>query len=385
MFSTFAAIVEKHYKIKMKDEIKSGRLMSLDTLRGLDMFFLMGFAVLVTNITKFWPDSSVAQSIAAQMDHVQWNGLADHDTIFPVFLFIAGISFPFSLAKQRERGHTEGQILYKTIKRGIVLVLLGAMYNGFFDLDFANLRIASVLGRIGLAWMFSALLFMKFKTKVLAVIAPVILIGYWLAMWLIPGGPDPFSYENNLVGVIDRAILPGHLYENGFFDPEGLFSTLPAIVTAMLGMFTGKLIRLPEEKLSGLKKCRYLVIGGIALLVIGYAWSLVFPLNKKLWTSSFVCVVAGYPMLAFALFYYLIDIKQYRRWTLFFRVIGMNSITIYLTMRIFDYGQISNFFLHGFTKMCSGTWADLINTVGYIIVGWLYLYFLYRKKVFLKV
>src|SRR5574344_533160 len=114
----------------MKDEIKSGRLMSLDTLRGLDMFFLMGFAVLVTNITKFWPDSSVAQSIAAQMDHVQWNGLADHDTIFPVFLFIAGISFPFSLAKQRERGHTEGQILYKTIKRGIVLVLLGIMYNG---------------------------------------------------------------------------------------------------------------------------------------------------------------------------------------------------------------------------------------------------------------
>jgi predicted acyltransferase len=369
----------------MKEKNSNGRLMSLDTLRGLDMFFLMGFAGLVTAITKFWPDNNVALSIAAQMDHVQWNGLADHDTIFPVFLFIAGISFPFSLAKQRERGHTEGQILYKTIKRGIILVLLGIMYNGFFDFDFTNLRIASVLGRIGLAWMFSALLFMKFKTKVLAVIAPLILIGYWLAMWLIPGGSDPFSYENNLVGMIDRVLLPGHLYENNFFDPEGLFSTLPAIVTAMLGMFTGKLVRLPENKLSGLKKCRYLVIGGLALLVIGYAWSLVFPLNKKLWTSSFVCVVAGYPMLVFALFYYLIDIKQHRQWTLFFRVIGMNSITIYLTMRIIDYGQISKFFLNGLAKMCGGTWVDVINTIGYILVGWLYLYFLYNKKIFLKV
>ena len=280
----------------MKEGIKNERLMSLDTLRGLDMFFLMGFAVLVAAITRFFPNNSLAQIIGLQMEHVEWNGLADHDTIFPVFLFIAGISFPFSLAKQREHGHTEGQILYKTIKRGVILVLLGIMYNGFFNFDFANLRIASVLGRIGLAWMFSALLFMKFKMKVLTVIAPLILIGYWLAMWLIPGGTDPFSYENNLVGIIDRAILPGHLYENNFFDPEGLFSTIPAIVTAMLGMFTGVFIRLPEEKISGPKKCCYLVIAGIALLFIGYMWSLVFPLNKKLWTSSFVCVVAGYPM-----------------------------------------------------------------------------------------
>ena len=369
----------------MKELSNSGRLMSLDTLRGLDMFFIMGFATLVRTIAELWPDSGIAQEVATQMCHADWNGLTDHDTIFPVFLFIAGISFPFSLAKQRQGGRSENQILFKIIKRGVILFCLGMMYNGFFNLDFSNWRFGSVLGRIGLAWMFSALLFMKFRTKVLAILAPVILIGYWLAMWLIPGGPDPFSCENNLVGIIDRAVFSGPFYTNGGFDPEGLFSTLPAIVTAMLGMFTGLLIRLPEEKLSGLKKCRYLVIAGIALLIIGYAWSMVFPLNKKLWTSSFVCVVAGYPMLAFALFYYLIDIKQYRRWTVFFRVIGLNSITIYLTTRIVDFHLISDFFLKGFSTMCGGSWTEIINLLGYIALGWLYLYFLYRKKIFLKV
>src|SRR5574344_1880907 len=128
----------------MKEENKNGRLWSLDTLRGLDMFFLMGFGALIANIAAFWPDNSVAQWFGGQMEYVEWNGLAQHDTIFPVFLFIAGISFPFSLAKQREKGHTQKQILYKTIKRGIVLVLLGIVYNGFFKFDFDNLRIASV-------------------------------------------------------------------------------------------------------------------------------------------------------------------------------------------------------------------------------------------------
>jgi predicted acyltransferase len=370
----------------MKNEFdKKERLLSLDTLRGFDMLFIMGLAELIVSLCKLFPSGGFTQWLTFQMDHVEWNGLTHHDTIFPLFLFIAGISFPFSLAKQRASGKTEKQILLKIIKRGIILVLLGLVYNGFFRLDFANLRCASVLARIGLAWMFSALLFMKFKPKVLASVGVVILVGYWLLMWLIPGGSDPYSFQNNLVGTIDRVLLPGRLYEHNFFDPEGLLSTLPAIVTAMLGMFTGQFVRISNDKISGNKKALYMAGAAAALLIIGLLWSTVFPVNKKLWSSTFVLVVAAYSLFMFALFYYLIDVKGYRRWTFFFRVVGMNSITIYLAQEIINFGGISKYFLGGLAGMCSETWASIINETGYIAVCWLFLYFLYKKNVFLKV
>ena len=362
------------------------RLWSLDALRGFDMLFIMGLATWIVALCSLFPDSGLMQWLALQMKHVEWNGLAHHDTIFPLFLFIAGISFPFSMAKQRASGKTEKQIFYKIIIRGLVLVFLGLVYNGFFKLEFANLRCASVLARIGLAWMFSALLFMKFKPKVLAITGAVILIGYWLLLWLIPGGAETYSFEKNLVGAVDRVLLPGRLaYGGNHFDPEGLLSTLPAIVTAMLGMFTGQFIRISNDKVSGNKKALYMTIAAAALLIIGLLWSMVFPINKKLWSSSFVCVVGAYSLFLFALFYYLIDVKGYRRWTLFFRVVGMNSITIYLAQQIINFRQVSRYFIGGLAGLCPEAWAKLINETGYIIACWLFLYFLYKKKIFLKV
>ena len=371
----------------MKTEFnKKDRLLSLDALRGFDMLFIMGLAGWVVAVCNFFPSSGFTVWLSGQMKHVAWDGLAHHDTIFPLFLFIAGISFPFSIAKQRAAGKTETQIFLKIIKRGITLVLLGLVYNGIFRLDFADLRCASVLARIGLAWMFSALLFMKFKTKPLVTIAAVILIGYWLLMWLIPGGPETYSFEKNLVGMIDRVILPGKLiYGDNSFDPEGLFSTLPAIVTAMLGMFTGQFIRTSDEKISENKKVLYMLAAAVVLLIIGILWNFVFPINKMLWSSSFVCVVAAYSLFMFAFFYYIIDVKRYRRWTFFFRVVGMNSITIYLAQRIINFSGISKFFFGGLAEKCPEIWANLINTTGYIVVCWLFLYFLYKKNVFLKV
>jgi Uncharacterized conserved protein len=371
----------------MKAEFnKKDRLLSLDALRGFDMLFIMGLAGWVVSVCHLFPESGFTVWLTSQMSHVKWDGLAHHDTIFPLFLFIAGISFPFSIAKQRAAGKTEKQIFWKIIKRGIVLVLLGMVYNGIFNLDFDNIRCASVLARIGLAWMFSALLFMKFKTKPLAIIAGIILIGYWLLMWLIPGGPETYSFEKNLAGIIDRAILPGKLiYANNHFDPEGLFSTLPAIVTAMLGMFTGQFIRVSDDKVSENKKVLYMLAAGAALLIIGLLWNFVFPINKMLWSSSFVCVVAAYSLFLFAIFYYIIDVKGYRKWTFFFRVVGMNSITIYLAQRIISFSVISKFFFGGLAGKCPEIWANFINATGYIIVCWLFLYFLYKKNVFLKV
>jgi predicted acyltransferase len=371
--------------MKNKQE-KKERLLSLDALRGFDMLFIMGLATLVEVICSLFPSSGVMNWLAVQMEHVDWNGLTHHDTIFPLFLFIAGVSFPFSIAKQRAVGKTEKQIFLKIIIRGCVLVLLGVVYNGLFKFDFTHLRCASVLGRIGLAWMCSALLFMKLKNKMLTVIAVVLLVGYWLLLWLVPGGPDTYSFDHNLVGAVDRVLLPGKLiYGDNHFDPEGLLSTVPAIVTAMLGMFAGRFIRIPDNKMSGTGKTLYMIAASVALLAIGLLWSMVFPVNKKLWSSSFVCVVGAYSLFLLALFYYIIDVKGYRRRTFFFRVVGMNSITIYLAQKIINFSQISKFFIGGIAGKFPELWANLINAAGYIAVCWLFLYFLYKKNVFLKV
>ncbi|MDD4515275.1 DUF5009 domain-containing protein [Massilibacteroides sp.] len=365
-------------------EKKNVRLMSLDALRGFDMFFIMGLAGVIVAVCNLFPDSSVMMWLKDQMSHVEWNGLTHHDTIFPLFLFVAGISFPFSLAKQRAGGKTEQEIYTKIVKRGITLVLLGFVYNGIFKLDFENMRYASVLARIGLAWMFAALLFVKFNTKTTVSISVFILVGYWLTMWLVPASSTPFSFEDNLVGAIDRILLPGRM-NDGIFDPEGLFSTLPAIVTALSGMFTGQLVQLPENKCSQKKKVAYMLIAAVAFIIVGCLWNLVFPINKKLWTSSFVCVLAGYSLILFALFYYIIDVKGYNRYSLFFRVVGLNSITIYLAQKIVDFNKISEFFLGGVINHVPEGVGAVIGNAGYFTVCWFFLYFLYKQKIFLKV
>jgi predicted acyltransferase len=359
------------------------RLKSLDALRGFDMLFIMGLAELVIVVCNLLPCGATGW-FAGQMEHVEWHGLAHHDTIFPLFLFIAGISFPFSIDGQKAAGKSDRQIYLKIVRRGIVLVLLGVVYNGLFRFNFETMRYASVLGRIGLAWMFAALLYKSFGTKVCVAISVAILIGYWLLMWLAPGSATPFSFDDNLVGTIDRVLLPGRLHERTF-DPEGLFSTLPAIVTALLGMFTGQFVRQPAERFSGTKKSVYMFAAAMLLLVAGCVWSYWFPLNKKLWTSTFVCVVGSYSLLMFALFYYIIDVKGIARWSFFFRVVGLNSITIYLAQRVIDFHGISDFFLSGIVAACPAAWGQLISVSGYVAVCWLFLYFLYRQKIFLKV
>ena len=359
--------------------------MSLDALRGFDMLFIMGFASLVVAVCGLWP-SAVTDAAAASMSHVAWDGFAHHDTIFPLFLFIAGVSFPYSVAKQRAGGMSEGRIYAKIVRRGLTLVVLGMVYNGLFKLDFENLRIASVLGRIGLAWSIAAVLYLNFGVKTRAAIAVAVLAGYGALSALVAApdaaGAGPLTFEGNLAGYIDRQFLPGKLIY-GSFDPEGLLSTVPAVVTAMLGMFTGEFVR--RGDIRGGRKTLWMAAAAAALLAAGLAFSGVLPVNKKLWSSTFVCVVGAYSLGMFALFYYLIDVRGWRRWTLFFRVVGLNSITIYLAQRIVGFGRISDFFLGGIASKCPEAVAAVISSTGYVAVCWLFLYFLYRKNVFLKV
>ena len=353
------------------------------------MLFICGLSGLIMAICRLFPNGSESW-LHETMRHVSWDGLTHHDTIFPLFLFIAGVSFPFSYAKQLSVGLSRKNIYSKIIRRTLTLIFFGIVYNGLFKLDFATLRVCSVLGRIGLAWGIAALLYVNFNTKVRAIISAVILVAYWLIVAYIPApdvpGGDPLSMEGSIVGWVDRMITPGRLiYNNGNFDPEGLFSTIPAVVSAMLGMFTGEFIRVPDSKINGTKKAGYMGLAAIALLVVGLIWSIDFPLNKKLWSSSFVLVVGSYSLAMMALFYYIIDVKGHTKWTLFFRVIGLNSITIYMLTRIIDIRYIVNFFLGGAMGLMPEAWAKVVAEAGYLGVCWLAMYFLYKKNVFLKV
>ena len=363
------------------------RLLSIDTLRGMDMLLIMGLSTLILRICDLFPNGSEIW-IAGQMSHVQWDGLAIMDMVFPTFLFIAGLSFPFSYANQVEKGRTSGQIHRKIFLRCLALIVLGIVYNGFFNFKFPQ-RYASVLGRIGLAWMFAALLYVHCKRTTRIVVASVLLVGYGLLVGLVgapdaPAGAGPLTQDGCLNGWIDRILLPGKCFY-GNFDPEGLLGVIPATVTAMLGMFTGEFVREPEEKVSGSKKTLWMLAAAAALLAAGYLGSLVLPLNKKLWSSTFVLVVGGYSLVAYALVYYIVEVKGHKKWTFFFRVIGLNSITIYLLQRIIPLREVANFFLGGAAGLLPEAWGAVLLAVGYIAVCWLLLYFLYRHKVFLKV
>jgi len=202
----------------------------------------------------------------------------------------------------------------------------------------------------------------------------------------VPGyGPGVLTLEGNLAGFIDRILLPGTLYM-GVMDPEGILSTIPAVSTALLGVLAGHLLRLEKKGLTGFKKALIITAAGVAGLLLGLLWGTFFPINKNLWTSSFVLYAGGWSLILLGIFYLVTDVWKIRKWAFFFVVIGMNSITIYvLQFRILKFDVIRDFFLKGITDLSPATVQPFINAVGYIAVVWLFLWFLYRNKIFLKV
>ena len=351
------------------------------------MLFIIGGAGLVTMICQAFGCNKDFELIK-QMSHVPWEGLRHHDTIFPLFLFLAGVSFPFSYAKSIEGGATTRQLYLKIAKRFLLLFLFGLIYNGLFKCDFEKLRVCSVLGRIGVAWAVAAVMYINFGRLARAIICGVILIGYYLVVCYV-GAPDvegaePLTMQGTIVGYVDRLVTPGRLiYDGGRFDPEGLFSTLPAVVTAMLGISTGEYVR--SVKHSGSRKTLMMLLAAVVMLGIGLLWSLEFPLNKMLWSSSFVLVVGAYSLAMFVIFYYIIDVRGWQRWSMPLQVIGLNSITIYMAQKVVSFSHINKFFFGGIADKLPAEWGELLLRGGYVLICWLFLYFLYRKRLFLKV
>jgi predicted acyltransferase len=238
--------------------------------------------------------------------------------------------------------------------------------------------------------MFAALIFMNTKKLTFRIVwIAGILICYWLLFILFPahdlGATDPYSMEGNVAGHIDRLFLPGSFCCYKFGDSEGILSTIPAICTALLGMLTGLFVRSQFLIDKPVRKVLYMVLAAIGLMILGRIWNIAFPINKYLWSSSFVCFVGGLSLLLFSVFYLIIDVWQYKKWTFFFVVIGMDPITIYLTERIVNFGATTRFFFGGIIALLPVAWTPLIDGIGITAVAWVFLYILYKKKIFLRV
>lgn len=364
----------------------STRLYSLDALRGFDMFWIMGAEEVIHAISHV-TQNPIIHVIDNQFNHVVWNGFRFYDLIFPLFLFISGVSTPYSVGRELEKNEAKSKIAMKIIKRSLILVFLGIIYNlhGFQLKPLAEIRFPSVLGRIGLAYMFACIIYVYASQKFQYIWFGGVLVFYALLLHFssAPGFPTgDLTMEGNIVSWLDRTILPGRLHRK-IHDPEGLFSTIPAIGTGLLGIFAGNLLK--NGNYLPTRKATILAIGGLICLGISSIWNNWLPINKQLWTSSFVLHAGGWSLLLLSLFYYVIDVLNYRKWAFFFTVIGMNSILIYMSDVFIDWWFTSGRVFDWIGKLLGEHSYEIVLITGVVVLKWIFLRFLYEKKIFLKV
>ncbi len=358
------------------------RVHSIDALRGFDMFWIIGGDALAVSILSRL-DQPWAGTLAEQLKHVTWEGFRFCDLIFPLFLFMVGCVLPYSLEKYRGQPRA---VYLRIARRVAALVLLGLIVNGLLRFDWENLRLAGVLQRIGICYGLAALIFLHTRLPGQIIAIAGLLLGYWaLLAWVpVPGGhAGDYSIEGNLAGWVDRNFLPGKIYETyyGFGDNEGILSTLPAVATVLIGAMAGHWLRAAR---GGWSKALGLLLAGGACLVVGYAWGEWFPIIKNLWTSSFVLVAAGWSLLLLSLFYTVMDIGGWRGWAAVFTVIGVNAITIYIAQRFIDFSYTSKYFLGGTAELL-GDWGPVLLIAGTLTAKILFVAFLYRQRIYLRV
>ncbi len=426
-------------KLAPGTEPVSKRLMSVDALRGFDMFWIIGADSLVYALSRM-SQSKPTVFLAEQLDHAAWEGFRFYDLIFPLFLFIAGVSTVFSLNKAIATAG-RGEAVKRVLKRGVLLFIVGIFYSGGFTNPWPDMRLMGVLNRIALGYTFAGLLYCYFKPRMLIGICAAILVSYWALMSFYPirdiklekeqlalvaeqrGDSNAaalirkpenpsgvrnseswataeklfygttnrvtgqFDRGHNLASHFDFMYLPGRKYED-YFDPEGMLSTIPAVATALLGVFAGLL--LASQRVGDQQKVLYLIAAGALAATLGWIWNLQFPVIKKIWTSSYVLVAGGYSAMLLGVFYQVVDIWQKRGWCQPFVWMGMNSITIYLANNIIGgFRKLSPRFVGGDikvfldTQIAKGAGDMAVSIIGLILAFW-FVHFLYRKKIFLR-
>jgi predicted acyltransferase len=363
---------------------KSQRLLSLDALRGFDMFWIIGADEVLHSMAKA-TGSAEWKSISDQFEHPYWQGFTLYDLIFPLFIFVTGISANYSLGSALEKGARRSRLVRKVVSRGMILVLLGVVYNnGLTIKPLEEIRIMSVLGRIGLAYLFSSLIFIYTSPKIQMISFWGILFGYWLIMKFssAPGYPaGDLTEEGNFSSWFDRTFLPGKL-SRGIHDTVGLFNNLPAISSGLAGIITGNLLR--TKHFPDHFKIRTMVVAGIGCYLLAIFWDLVFPINKNLWSSSFVLQTVALSLGLMAAFYYVIDVKKWTKAT-FFRIIGMNSILIYMSGKFIQWSYTNKAFFQWLGDLAGDPFNAVILAMTMILVKWMFLAFLYQRKLFLKI
>lgn len=301
------------------------RLTSLDAFRGMTIAGM----ILVNKI-------SLEEKAYPFLLHADWNGCTLTDLIFPFFLFIMGVAMAFSLRKYQEKRQIKSSVYPKIIFRTLILFVLGLVLNGFWNYDFNNIRLLGVLQRISLTYFVATLAVLHLPKKVIWGLIGIILIGYWIAMMYIPIpelGAGNLTRIDNFGAYIDRLIIPSnHLYQGdnfqGMGDPEGLFSTIPAIATVLIGYVAGNWL---QKQTPETKTTTQLIMFGLSSLVMGKLWDFIFPINKKLWTSSYVLFTAGCALILLAIFYELIEVNLIRKWSKPLQILGLNAIVIFVS------------------------------------------------------
>lgn len=375
--------------MKTKISIMHGRLTSLDVFRGITIALM----ILVNN-----PGGAEYYSF---LQHASWNGWTLADLVFPLFVFIVGMSIPFAFMSKLDQGMSRRKLLTRVVRRTIILFILGLFINGFPIFDPVTFRIMGVLQRIALCYLFASLVFLLLKPKWRIYLTIAILTVYWMLMTLIPVpgyGPGVLTEDGNLAGFVDRLLLNGHIYTyTSTYDPEGLLSTLPAVATALIGVLAGQYLKSsdrPQKKTANL-----LFFGGISL-VIGFIWDFWFPINKNLWTSSYVAFTGGVALILFATCFFIIDAKGYIAWTKPFTMLGRNSIFIYVLSEIVNltliYANIpiaentslspkSLIYERLFASWAGPLHGSFIYALAYLAFCWAIAAILYRKRIFVKV
>ncbi|MFC4095720.1 acyltransferase family protein [Euzebyella saccharophila] len=358
------------------------RILSVDIFRGMTIVLMI-----LVNTPGTW------RAVYGPLKHAQWHGYTPTDLVFPFFLFIVGTSIVFAYKNKKATAATYKKITVRALKLIGLGLFLGAFTLNFpFIKDFADIRFPGVLQRIGVVFFFASILFLNLNWKSLIGVAIVLLVGYWLLMGYVPVNGVESTFErapNNLANYIDVQVFGTHNYKEDY-DPEGLLSTLPSIVSSLLGIFTGLILTSKQEK----KAIILFGLGG-AFLIIGYLWDFVFPINKALWTSSFVMVTAGWANLILALIYYLTDVKKIQFGTIF-RYAGANAIVLYFLssfisklLGMIKMGETSlhgwlfeTIYVHDFMSL---QMSSLLYGLTVVAFYCLLAYVLYQKKIFIKV
>jgi predicted acyltransferase len=368
------------------------RLVSLDFFRGVTIAAM----ILVNN-----PGNEHA---FGPLRHSEWNGWTMTDLIFPFFLFIVGVSLVLSTASRVGRGESKRSLALHALRRGVIIFAIGLFLGGFPHFALSTWRIPGVLQRIGICYFLSTMLYLWVGKRFRWGVICVALVGYWILMRFVPvpgfgvpGVDIPLLHpDKNLVAWLDRKLMMGHLYE-GVRDPEGLLSTLPAIATCLLGVATGEWVR--EFRANGVGLVRRLLVAGAVAVALGETWGIFFPINKKLWTSSYVLLVGGLAMIALALCYWLMDVHGRKgKWTTPALVFGTNAIVAYAFSELiaiigFSYpmtmdgrrGPWQEFLYSALFGKMPPAWGSLAFSLLFVLICFVPVWVLWRKKIFIKV